>query len=755
MIKKLLLLSIFLIGCSSTEVINPQSLNNSSTKTDQIISPASKSVPTPNIPSSKPSTTETSKSTSAPTSKMTGRERLLSIEFNIPKQGTLNELKQEYVASTDIPEKYRTRFIEIQNNLNSIIGGYPRYIYVAFNKNGTDVDNKPVLDKLAEVDYDGFGKTKFSVSDIVQSCLSGAGELRTYDANPYNLCVEDFEFIENPWGEQGAEDFEIESYVKMALHLAHEYFHHYQNAHALDRGLSYDRDRDNPESTVQAPDWWLEGAAITFQNAWWKQNWQDLPTLKDKKWSDVSSWTIAGVAGDDQYKETRNSIINNEENSGCDANWYISEKDNLSMSECGGSIMATAYLAHLTSYQTVWVDIPRDYYELGFWGALKKYIGMNQQEFFDSYNKFLRAGNPDDEPPAGWSPNEQEINKYADFLNILTSNSLSYSEKKAKAKSDADAKTRADAKAKAKADAETRADADVKADNSSKSKPSSMLKTITTLKKQNSSIDLTGENFEIDLIQTIDGEEHTRKTLIRMPFDFDSNKIYPLMFTFHGHGGNAEEFIPFVNDICVEQSECIGVIPNGHQNSWNLGSEAESTADELAFVSDIIYDLSKYKQVDINNVFGFGHSNGSGLVHDLATRSIIFRGIAPFSSALIIGRTVPGEINNIVSVFQYHGMNDDLIPYNGGQSEISHKFISAEESVDLWAKNNKCNNVEKSQTNDGSIRIEYLNCKDASRIIHYGLKQAGHGIELELFQNQFNSSMIDEMWEFFKSVTIK
>jgi len=364
----------------------------------------------------------TSKSTPAPTSKMTGRERLLSIEFNTPKQGTLNELKQEYVASIDIPGKYRTRFIEIQNNLNSIIGGYPRYIYVAFNKNGTDVDNKPVLDKLAEVDYDGFGKTKFSVSDIVQSCLSGAGELRTYDANPYNLCVEDLEFIKNPFAEQGAEDSEIESYVKMAQHLAHEYFHHYQNAHALDRGLSHQRDRDNPESTVQAPRWWLEGAAVTFQNAWWRQNWQDLPTLKNKKWSDVSSWTISNVAGDDQYKETRNSIINNEENRGCDANWYISEKDNLSMSKCRGSIMATAYLAHLTSYQTVWVDIPRDYYELGFWGALKKHTGMNQQEFFDSYNKFLRAGNPDDEPPAGWSPNEEEINKYADFLNILTSN---------------------------------------------------------------------------------------------------------------------------------------------------------------------------------------------------------------------------------------------------------------------------------------------------------------------------------------------
>ncbi|MCX8278409.1 MAG: hypothetical protein OTJ43_09115 [Dehalococcoidia bacterium] len=44
--------------------------------------------------------------------------------------------------------------------------------------------------------------------------------------------------------------------------------------------------------------------------------------------------------------------------------------------------MATAYIA----YKTVWIDIPQDYYELGWWGAFEKHVGLTKQEFFDEYN---------------------------------------------------------------------------------------------------------------------------------------------------------------------------------------------------------------------------------------------------------------------------------------------------------------------------------------------------------------------------------
>ena len=61
--------------------------------------------------------------------------------------------------------------------------------------------------------------------------------------------------------------------------------------------------------------------------------------------------------------------------------------------KCPAFMMAAPYLATLTSWQTVWIDIPRDFYdlELGFWGAIEKYTGMDTQTFYDNFNAFLRA----------------------------------------------------------------------------------------------------------------------------------------------------------------------------------------------------------------------------------------------------------------------------------------------------------------------------------------------------------------------------
>ena len=81
--------------------------------------------------------------------------------------------------------------------------------------------------------------------------------------------------------------------------------------------------------------------------------------------------------------------------------------------------MAVFYVAHLTSCKTVWIDIPQDYYDLGFWGAFEKHVGMTNQEFYDSYNKHLRSGNAENDPPEGWIPPKGQISEYADFWGII------------------------------------------------------------------------------------------------------------------------------------------------------------------------------------------------------------------------------------------------------------------------------------------------------------------------------------------------
>jgi len=346
--------------------------------------------------------------------------------FNVPIVGSVHEAKQEYVASLDIPEKYRQRFIEVQENLNSVLGGYPNYIYVAYNRNGTEEDAKPVFERMAQlypIDNNGKPFKDWTIAELInrQSCLGGAdpGRGDPSTTNPYSVCLEDLDFIESPFGVEIEHPYRSD--IRMILHLGHEYFHHYQRVHALDRGLDYQADRSNPETTVQAPTWWTEGAAVTFQNAWYKENWQSFALLKDLTLEQAFSASIANETNPRVYKEHRTNIMGYGDSKVCTPDWYMSSLDETydTLSGCSTAFMAAAYLGYITSYKTVWIDIPQDYYDLGFWGALEKHAGMSKQEFYDSYNEFLRTGDPDDEPPDGWAPPENYISEYAEFLKIV------------------------------------------------------------------------------------------------------------------------------------------------------------------------------------------------------------------------------------------------------------------------------------------------------------------------------------------------
>ena len=378
------------------------------------------------VPISTPKPKSTPTPTPTPTPTITAKEKLISIGYNVPIVGSVDEARQEYVASLDIPEKYRQRFIEVQENLNSVLGGYPNYIYIAYNPNGTEEDAKPVFERMAQlypIDNNGNPFKDWTIAELInrQSCLGGAdpGRGDPSTTNPYSVCLEDLDFIQTPWGEEIEHPYRSD--IKMILHLAHEYFHHYQRVHALDRGLDYQADRNNPETTVQAPTWWIEGAAVAFQNAWYRENWQSLPLLKDLTLGQALSTNIATVADARVYKEARSNMMGNGNSEKCTPDWYMSSLDETydTYTGCNATFMAAAYLGYITSYKTVWIDIPQDYYDLGFWGSFEKHVGMNKQEFYDSYNQFLRTGDPDDEPPEGWAPPENYISEHADFLKII------------------------------------------------------------------------------------------------------------------------------------------------------------------------------------------------------------------------------------------------------------------------------------------------------------------------------------------------
>ena len=340
------------------------------------------------------------------------KEKLVSIGYNKP---VTNPANQTYVAGLDVPTSMKTFYEDVQKTLNETLGGYPNYVHVIWNDGSTQENAQPVLTKIGELK-----NTTLSLSDLSQSCLSGAnpGTKRTASTNPHSVCYETMAWTDDPFG-GGGTDFNKS--IELALHYAHEYFHHYQRVHGLERGHDYQYDRDNPSTTAESPRWWIEMASVTFQNAWFKKYFKEITVFENSTYDDVDNVSIANVSNASKYKRVRRALMgaSGDKVSNCTTSWTLTslEEKEATRTSCDANDLIVPFLAYKTSYKTVWVDIPLNYYDLGFYDALEKFYGKTKSEFYADFNTFIKSGDAEDEPPAGWATSDTDIT-VAGFLNI-------------------------------------------------------------------------------------------------------------------------------------------------------------------------------------------------------------------------------------------------------------------------------------------------------------------------------------------------
>ena len=80
------------------------------------------------------------------------------------------------------------------------------------------------------------------------------------------------------------------------------------------------------------------------------------------------------------------------------------------------------FMASISSWEVVLRDIPSQYYEYGFWGAVELYTGLNEEEFYKQFNETMRLTNWEDismtYAPEGWNIPDESIDAHVDFYNI-------------------------------------------------------------------------------------------------------------------------------------------------------------------------------------------------------------------------------------------------------------------------------------------------------------------------------------------------
>lgn len=171
---------------------------------------------------------------------------------------------------------------------------------------------------------------------------------------------------------------------------------------------------------------------------------------------------------------------------------------------------------------------------------------------------------------------------------------------------------------------------------------------------------------------------NTREYLVHVPKSYRGAST-PMLVALHGGGGDADFQADDSKYRLISKSEeagFIAVFPNGYSRlpsgilaTWNAGAccggAQKDNVDDVGFLREVIRRVGRQANVDKRRVFMTGMSNGALMSWRMACEaSDLISGIAPVEGTDNTKACKPGRP---VPVIQFHALDDDHIPLNGGR----------------------------------------------------------------------------------------
>ena len=197
--------------------------------------------------------------------------------------------------------------------------------------------------------------------------------------------------------------------------------------------------------------------------------------------------------------------------------------------------------------------------------------------------------------------------------------------------------------------------------------------------------------------QTINGSithgSLQRDYIIHIPSSYNVNTPIPLVFCFHGYGGNAGSIMSYTNFNYVSDTAGFivvypqGTLDNSGISHWNVGWGG-STVDDIGFTEALMDNLSATYSIDNNRIYSTGMSNGGFMSFLLACQ--LSNRIAAIAS--VTGSMTPQTYNacnpqHPTPILQIHGTSDQTVPYVGDPTWTK----SIDDVLQYWVAYNNCN----------------------------------------------------------------
>lgn len=266
-----------------------------------------------------------------------------------------------------------------------------------------------------------------------------------------------------------------------------------------------------------------------------------------------------------------------------------------------------------------------------------------------------------------------------------------------------------------------------------------------------------------------------------VPEGLAQRKKVPLLFVFHGGGGNPLSMDRSFGFTEIARKEgFIVVYPAGIGRNWNDGRVTDATRahreniDDISFVRSMIDSVSREYPIDQKRIFSTGISNGGFFSHYIgANIADKFAAIAPVIGGIGDPYYKQFKPSEPVSVFIIQGTDDKLVSYDGTKAvgfnrrRDRGKIISTDAAIAIWTRHNQTDSrpskgsLPDSDKEDGCQVETYLwkQGKNNSEVKFFKLVGGGHTwaggqqyLPKRIVGNvcrDFNAT--DEIWEFFKA----
>ena len=254
--------------------------------------------------------------------------------------------------------------------------------------------------------------------------------------------------------------------------------------------------------------------------------------------------------------------------------------------------------------------------------------------------------------------------------------------------------------------------------------------------------------------ETIEYDGLTREYSIYVPESYDGTTSFPLLFNFHGGGGNIAFHIAIADmSPIADTANFIVIYPQARPdpsdgNSFNWIPKVPGTFDDVPFISSLIDTIASNYQIDQNRIYACGYSLGGDMSFELACKlNNKIAAIAPVARTMQANPDsfcFPVHPTGILSIL---GTDDTTSPYNGLTYLGIEYYLSAAATHSYWATHNLCNPNATMNTVSPSVERYTWSTESGCAYVEE-LKVIGGGHD---WPGSFGNMTIDaseEIWQF-------